>query len=46
VEQNLGGGGGRRGRPVAVGRARPGAAIRTAGGHTTTFLDWNLTFRF
>jgi hypothetical protein len=24
----------------------PGSAIRTAGGHTTTFLDANLTFKF
>jgi hypothetical protein len=24
----------------------PGAAIRTAGGHTTTYLDANLTFKF
>jgi hypothetical protein len=24
----------------------PGSAIRTAGGHTTVFLDANLTFKF
>ena len=24
----------------------PGSALRTAGAHTTTFLDANLTFRF
>jgi hypothetical protein len=24
----------------------PGAALRTAGGRTTTFLDANLTFKF
>ena len=24
----------------------PGSAIRTAGGHVTTFLDANLTFKF